>query len=1784
MNESMFLTIRDEIALEGLDGITFESLWIRLIERKRFLNFETNQSNIEYQIDEKFMNYVYRIVTKDASNGKVDFFKLPKPRAKLVIFNRCESFNEETGTLMYDEQQVPEDIYSPLVCVDDDKIRGSCLNYKTRINVTKSVLELDSFVKFKNKFNEAQVVIVANQETRAYSILGPIYCNAYLEFKSETYCILEYIARKRHYGYLNSKVEGMRFKDSRARNSFYYYRYQLLKMKIVVQFPVYFYDFKRRLCNNSFVLFIPRFKPYNVNPIDWKATIIGNIFVDAQISKITFSELKCKTLQLKNIENQAIWGSKIDPKKFREFLSRYSNVFSIHKNEEAKDWDIEFLQPLNRPLSNNDLYPSSSEITKSSGASEGDDDDDDDDGDVTLETICIDSNKDDLNKESPISDLDRKYVKFKCHQIRRYFVEKIYLLVEHSGTSGITRTQLLRMVDVPNYMIRRALKLLLNEFDMIKFITKQIGRQKTYLYVAKRHTVNDNIDSDHNTSTLSSSMALSDLNRNRLEFIHDFIATHKFVDNLFTIRRHLLNKECEAGIKFRIDVKTIARLVYQLAQANFIIIRSYRLLYDQFSRNVILLFYNQNLIEHNYDDSREKTIVVGGYTYVLDKNNRRYASSIEDHLLLRNKFHYYSHQQVDLQSGLEITPIEIGIQPSGRVGSLFDSLQQSNQFDSDESMELWLNQSGSITDRLFVIQQPLQAKKLYGFKRSKIERSFIFFKYLFYILVDDSSTDDDYILQTDWRYQIPKLCRIFRDNECSLLDIMMYIPISIFRDIYQIPYIIPGLEELLRDPIRQHQLLYQVDPLIRRYLLFNRKAIGIIYELLEFCINFGLIQISDRVKIQLSVSIQFKILKEVQFPRPLVEGYDSMQSSAILNKDGSVQYRFLNIRNFDRFVEDVESHLDEKYNCTPEKCPFDEKLRIHSVPGFKPKPNQTKDNIKSKRLKRKKIDSECGESMDEEVYDESDYDSNAKHIEGGSKKRKIKNEQSTPKLKLKKMKSDKTNKPAAVKVNTNKKLMKRVVRKSSTTDAIEDAQKKFRRSKIGTRLLRQYWTREEDHFILKCRIASLLLDPNSNKICISRSELSSLLHEHVGSKSYTKDGDTCSRRLCKFSKRPYIQRIIAFALHELDYIDVSTIRPENQNDCEAMFDAFKVVLEKVLAHKFQNTEFFMSKNELKTMVKVGSEMNESNQLDEQKLSLENINELYDIIDLYRTESKNYYLEPKNFYDIHAYVITNLLISSLISLKSLQTPQSTNLDQASTLKTKSNNDKSLTQRKYFMRTVFKSLKHFPEQLVNLVTRRMLQNDMIKRNKKNSPKQKPNCYAYSISQNFYSNLRKFYIQLTSFTKQSIADKNHLIQPNETKIVDDNNSLFNSLHFIECLSSDVLGYLDVFNPMDEFKQAMNFKLEIPEHFMTIPDKYLNSRHVSRSMMLFRNTTTNSNGESETFTEKKNVQNVSSRYTDSMFINHIKVQVERGSVSSFLMETHQSAINIIQYHLPQSIIQLIRSKNEMGIKLNNLVESFEPNVYENELIKFLDFLEIKRIIFSVGIVEKTLVHRDSVRYWLVHSYENLDQWSSNTTSTENVPDFVNVETEYSNDNGQQQSSNFQLKQTVEVKQICFLPKLWKLPNGGLDLETLTTYFTLILGHLIFVNSMATEKSLIDAFDLLIPPVQLIELLDLLTIIECVRKSITPAYEYDQCNQFTSINDFNDFFTLYHYNNDNSFTENNSGVSTPSEVKEPKLFSKMESLKTTYEATINSYSKLTLFCDKLKEVYGTNGKDMSMN
>ncbi len=95
------------------------------------------------------------------------------------------------------------------------------------------------------------------------------------------------------------------------------------------------------------------------------------------------------------------------------------------------------------------------------------------------------------------------------------------------------------------------------------------------------------------------------------------------------------------------------------------------------------------------------------------------------------------------------------------------------------------------------------------------------------------------------------------------------------------------------------------------------------------------------------------------------------------------------------------------------------------------------------------------------------------------------------------------------------------------------------------------------------------------------------LHLHVASSrggkgGVTKDGDGCARRLLKFAKKAHIQQILTFSLHELQRVigeeELATrLRPANRQDTEGMVAAFKVILGRILAHKFTSTEFFLER-------------------------------------------------------------------------------------------------------------------------------------------------------------------------------------------------------------------------------------------------------------------------------------------------------------------------------------------------------------------------------------------------------------------------------------------------------------------------------------------------------------------------------------------------------------------------------------------------------------------------------
>lgn len=185
-------------------------------------------------------------------------------------------------------------------------------------------------------------------------------------------------------------------------------------------------------------------------------------------------------------------------------------------------------------------------------------------------------------------------------------------------------------------------------------------------------------------------------------------------------------------------------------------------------------------------------------------------------------------------------------------------------------------------------------------------------------------------------------------------------PVSVFRDVYQITHVVPGLEALLHHRLYQHQLLWQVSPLIRRHLLYNRRSLNAIFELMDWAASFGLLRHFEK-RLQFCETINFELVTTLSFPRPLTP--ISTDTSTPLSP---VQYTFTALEDFDNFVEDVEVHLLNRKtveSCPPEVCPFKADLMMHTLYVFGRRasrkrilePDSNSSESVAKRAKTKKV-------------------------------------------------------------------------------------------------------------------------------------------------------------------------------------------------------------------------------------------------------------------------------------------------------------------------------------------------------------------------------------------------------------------------------------------------------------------------------------------------------------------------------------------------------------------------------------------------------------------------------------------------------------------------------------------------------------------------------------------------------------------------------------------------------------------------------------------------------------
>ncbi|XP_059150463.1 general transcription factor 3C polypeptide 1-like isoform X2 [Physella acuta] len=186
-----FPAIIEEIALEGLDGITINALWQRLEDRPDF---------VKGNLDDAAKRFIWKYV---AGVQDLEFYLLPEPRPELVIFRYSDFISPEDCKCIM-PLDTPADIYSHDQ-VDECGIRGSCDHFQTRTKITDVIrsygvclMSLDEVI---DRWGQS-MVIVASQKQRNLALLGCVFNPAGLS--TELYCTLEAVGRARYEGDITS--------------------------------------------------------------------------------------------------------------------------------------------------------------------------------------------------------------------------------------------------------------------------------------------------------------------------------------------------------------------------------------------------------------------------------------------------------------------------------------------------------------------------------------------------------------------------------------------------------------------------------------------------------------------------------------------------------------------------------------------------------------------------------------------------------------------------------------------------------------------------------------------------------------------------------------------------------------------------------------------------------------------------------------------------------------------------------------------------------------------------------------------------------------------------------------------------------------------------------------------------------------------------------------------------------------------------------------------------------------------------------------------------------------------------------------------------------------------------------------------------------------------------------------------------------------------------------------------------------------------------------------------
>uniref|UniRef100_A0A1B0AFE8 B-block_TFIIIC domain-containing protein n=1 Tax=Glossina pallidipes TaxID=7398 RepID=A0A1B0AFE8_GLOPL len=432
--------ILDEIALEGLEGITLPSLWVYMGKALQI------DLPLPLHLREEIWRFILRV------HQHLQFFQLPQDRETIEYFDRYQIVDADLGVPIKPEK-CPFTRYK-CVPISDDSILGSCEFYKERKLVPFELvkgLDIETVLKTFGK----TFIIVASQDLR-YNALTPENIPRPKDLTPIQYCIWEAIGRSRFNGEPTAGPWSLQHFCKDATIVFY------IKNKLIRHGVISHHLFNEKRGERLIVgilLTLPRFHPTNRSTLIAMVEKLYSILKEKPEQKMPLVQI---LTHFPTFERSKTLRKAMLTHLFRQIFETQSLPYlEVYKNAKSK---------------NANANPSSKGRT------------------VTVVSLRHpDRSIDELfhGFENEHGKTDAETADEDFHNEKHSFVdmtlrEEFYQCVSRFGSRGCSQTEIYRYMSTHHLTLRQLIKQMLAE-GLIKSYFTDAGRQRLNMYVAIEH-------------------------------------------------------------------------------------------------------------------------------------------------------------------------------------------------------------------------------------------------------------------------------------------------------------------------------------------------------------------------------------------------------------------------------------------------------------------------------------------------------------------------------------------------------------------------------------------------------------------------------------------------------------------------------------------------------------------------------------------------------------------------------------------------------------------------------------------------------------------------------------------------------------------------------------------------------------------------------------------------------------------------------------------------------------------------------------------------------------------------------------------------------------------------------------------------------------------------------------------------------------------------------------------------------------------------------------------------